>query len=75
MTVIPISWLFSPLLAPYDVNKCEIRYHGVQVYYILRLQISLISFISQETAKTKLAILSFLYYREFVETLTAGTTG
>ena len=63
-----MSLQFSPLLAPHDINRCEIRYHWVQEYYILRLQISLILFFSHETAKTKLALLSFLYCWEFVKT-------
>ena len=38
---------------------------------ILRLQISWILFFSQETAKTKLAKLSFMYSSEFVKTSTS----
>ena len=57
-----------PLFAPYGINKCEIGNHWVQEYYILRLQISLILFFSQDTAKIKLAILSILYSSEFVKT-------
>ena len=40
----------------------------IQEYYISRLQISSILFLSQETANTKLAILSFLYSSEFLKT-------
>ena len=36
--------------------------------YILRLQTSLVLFISYGTAKMKLAILAFLYCGEFVKT-------
>ena len=49
------------------LNKCEIRCQWVQEDYILGLKTSLILLISNGTAKRKLAILAFLYCREFVK--------
>ena len=43
----------------------------VQEYYISRLQTSLVHFISDGAARTKLAIVTFLYCRTFVKTSTA----
>ena len=45
-------------------------YQLVQEHYIWRLQTSLVLFISNGTAKTKLAIFAFLYCEEFVKTST-----
>ena len=43
------------------------------MYYILRLQKSTIQYISNDTVKTKLAILTFLFYKEFVKKSTVGS--
>ena len=60
-------FLFRPLFALYDVGKCEIRCHWVQEDYILMMQTSVIEFSSNGVAKTKLAILAFLYCGRFVK--------
>ena len=59
---------FSSLFALYDASKCKIRYQWVQEDYIWKLQNLLFFFFSNGTAKTKLAILAFLCYGEFVKT-------
>ena len=43
------------------------------MYYILRFQKSTIQHISNDTVKTKLAILTFLFYKEFVKKSTEGS--
>ena len=48
----------------YDI-KCEIRCHWMQNDCISRLLTSLLLFISNGRAKRKLAILAFLYCKEF----------
>ena len=67
---IPIYLQFSSLFATYDASKFETRYQWMQYDYISRLQTSLVQFLSNDTAKTKLAILAFLYCGEFVKNLT-----
>ena len=59
---IPIYLLFPNFSVPYyDVGKCEITYLWVSEDYISRLRTSLFLFISNGTAKAKLAILACLY--------------
>ena len=58
---------FSSLFALHDASKCKIRYQWVKGDYIWRLWNSLFLLISNDTAKTKLAILAFLYCGEFVK--------
>ena len=69
---IAIYLKFSFLFVPYDVCKCEIRYHWVSQQHISRLQNSSIQFLSNGTAKTKLATLTFLYCEKFVKPLLAA---
>ena len=57
---IPKYLLFPNCFITYDVGKCEIRYLWVQEDYISGLRTSLFLFISNGTAKAKLAILAFL---------------
>ena len=47
---------------PHDVSKCDIRYQWVQADYISRLKTLLVLFISNGTAKTKLAIFGILVF-------------
>ena len=54
--------------APCDISKCEIRCQWVYEDYISGLKTSLVSFISNGTAKTKLPILAFLCCGEFMKT-------
>ena len=61
---------FFPLFEVYDVSKCKIGYQWVWDNYIYRLHTSLVLFISNGIAKTKLAILVFLYCVEFVGSFT-----
>ena len=63
---IPIYLQFPSLFLHY-VSKCEITYQCVQENYISKLQTSLVQFVSDGTAKIKLAILAFLYCGEFVK--------
>ena len=58
----------SSLFAPDGVCKCEIQYQWVLELCILKLPSSLILFISNDRAKTKMAILPFLYCGEFMKT-------
>ena len=44
-----------------DVSKCEIRYQLMYLVYTSVMQTSLVKFLSNGLAKTKLAILAFLY--------------
>ena len=53
-------------MTTYDVIKYEIRYQWMFLGYILRLQMLLVRFLSNGTAKIKLAVLTFLYYGEFL---------
>ena len=54
--------------ALYDICKCgEMRCQWVLKDYISRLQTSLVQFISDDIAKTKLSISTFLYCGEFVK--------
>ena len=64
---IPTYFQFSSLFAPYDVSKCDTRYQWIQTDYISILKTLLFLFISNGRAKTKLAILAFLYCEEFVK--------
>ena len=66
-TCIPIYMQFPSLFVSYDISKCDIRYHWVQADYISRFNTLLDFFISNGTAKTKLAILASLYCGEFVK--------
>ena len=76
LSCIPIYLQFPSLFATYDVSKCEIRYQWIlEVYYISRLQTSLVQFLSDGTAKTKLATLEFLYCLDFVKTSNGGAYG
>ena len=60
--------VFFSLFARKDGSKCEIPYQWENKDYILRLKTSLLHFfISNGRAKTKLAILAFLYCGEFVK--------
>ena len=58
---------FISLFTTYDVGKCELRCQLVYWDYIVRLLTSLFMFFSNGTAKMKLAILAFLYCKEFVK--------
>ena len=49
------------------LSKCKIRNQGEYKDYISRLYILLDLLIFNGTAKTKLAMLAFLYYGEFVK--------
>ena len=60
---IPICLQFSPLLAPTDVSKLEIRNQGTHEDYISRLHALLDQLIFNYRAKTKLEMLPFLYLR------------
>ena len=53
--------------APHDVKKYEIKCQMVLEDYILISHTSLVLLISNSTAKTKLAILTFLCCDEFVK--------
>ena len=59
---------FSSLFAIYDFCNHGIRYQWKQEFYISMFKTSSVLFISNGTAKTKLAILPFLYCGEFVKT-------
>ena len=59
---IPIYMQFPSLFTPHDVSKCDIRYQWVQADYISRLKTLLVLFISNGTAKTKLAIFGILVF-------------
>ena len=59
--VFPYICSFSIYFVPYYVSKCKIRYLWVPEAYILSLQTPLVFFISNGTAKTELAILTFFY--------------
>ena len=65
---------FSPLFATNDVIKCEIRNQGIHDDYISRLHALCELFIFNGRAKTKLAMLAFLYYGEFVKNSKARGT-
>ena len=58
---IPTSLQFSSLFAPTDINKLEIRNQGTCEDYISRLHALLNQLIFNSKAKTKLAMLSFMY--------------
>ena len=58
---------FVSLFAPYNISKCEIRWQWVHEDCISGLKNSLVLFISNGTAKTKLAILAFLCCAEFMK--------
>ena len=68
---IPIHLQFPLLFVAYDFNKYEIRYQWVQEDYVSRLRTSLVQFLSNGTAKMKLAILAFLHCENFVKTSSA----
>ena len=53
--------------------KCKIRNQGVYEDHILRLNAKLNSLILNGSAKTKLAMLAFLYYGEIVKNSTWQT--
>ena len=72
---IPIHLQFPSLFSPYEVSKCDISYQWLWVDYISRLQTLLVLFISNGIAKTKLAILAFLYRGEFVKNPFEGRNG
>ena len=65
---IAIFFQFPPLFAPSDVSKCRIRYQWGLEDKTSRLQTLLVLFFHNSIAKTKLAMLAFLYYIEFVKT-------
>ena len=52
----------------YDFCKHEIEYQWVKEHTILMLKTSSVLYISNGTAKTRLAIMPFLYCEEFVKT-------
>ena len=58
---------FSSLLAPTDVSECEIRNQGVRKDYNSNLHTSLDLMIFNGRAKSKLAMLAFLYCGDFVK--------
>ena len=58
---------FSSLFAPTVLSKCEIRNQGVHEDYISRLNALLEYSSFNGRAKTKLAMLAFLYCVEFVK--------
>ena len=58
---------FSRLFATNDISKCEIRNQGIHEDYISRLHTLLKYLIFNGRAKTKLAMLAFLYCVEFVK--------
>ena len=66
-----LAYLCSFLLYCHHIMLINVKLDviGFKSITFLRLQISLILFLSQETAKTKLSILSFLYSSEFVKNL------
>ena len=55
------------------VCKCKIQYEWVLELCILKLPSSLILLISNDRAKTKMAIFPFLYCGEFMKTLNDPT--
>ena len=63
LSLLRLSILFTPI----DASKCEIRSQFVQEDYIPRLQTSSAESIPKGIAKTKLAILAFMYCGEFVK--------
>ena len=67
--------LFPSLIVTCDVSKYEMRYPWKLWHYILMLQIALVQFLSNGIVKTKLVILTFLYWREFVKNPSAQLTG
>ena len=67
LTLLPTFMLIYSLFVPIDVSKYEIGNQGVYENYISRIQISLDELILNDTAKTKSAMLAFLYCREFVK--------
>ena len=58
--------LYSHMFASTDVSKYEIRNQGVHKHYISGLNALFDRLIYNGNAKTKLAMLAFLYCREFV---------
>ena len=65
----PILYSHIFQFAPFNANKCVIRYQLVFEDKISRLQTLLVLFFSNGIAKTKLAILAFLCYRDLWKTL------
>ena len=53
------------------MHKCDIKYEGLLQNCISKLNISSVQFFSKNKAKTKLAMLAFLYGGTFVNN-TAG---
>ena len=66
-TLYSIQLLFFSLFAPTDASKYEIRNQGVYEDFISRLNTLLDYLIFNGRAKTKLAMLAFLYCGEFVK--------
>ena len=64
---------FSSLFVLTDLSKCEIRNQGAYEESISRLYILLDLLIYDGTAKTKLAMLAFLYYGMFMKNSTENT--
>ena len=64
---IPIFLQFSSPVVPTDISKCEIRNQGIYENYISWIQSLLDELILNGTAKTKLAMLAFLYCEGIVK--------
>ena len=64
---IRIPLQFSSLFATNDISKCEIRKQGIHEDYISGSHALLEMFYFNGRAKTKLAMLAFLYCAEFVK--------
>ena len=58
---------FLLLFVPIDIKKCEITNQGLYENHISWVQILLNELIFNGTDKTTLAMLTFLYYGEFVK--------
>ena len=67
--------MITSLCESYDVSKYGNRCQCEEEDYMLRLQISLLLFISNGRAKTKLGILAFLCCGEFVKTSIVADKG
>ena len=65
--VSPIYVQFSSLFTTTDDSKCEIRNQWVYDHYILRSNATLDWLIFSDKAKTKLAMLAFLYCGDIVK--------
>ena len=65
--IFPLFFQFSSLFLPNDIGKCEIGNQGVLEDCISRLHILLNLFIFDGRVKTKLSMMAFLYWGEFVK--------